>query len=66
MVVAGLRDDGRRKVLAEKEAGTESKPTYRALFKRLKEGGLQGFEFVTSDDHRGVTAAIDRHFQGAN
>ncbi len=66
LVVAGVRDDGRREVLAIEEADTESEATYHELFKRLKERGLRGVELVTSDDHRGLTAAIERHFQGAS
>ena len=66
LVVAGVRDDGRREVLAVEEADTESEATYHALFARLKERGLRGVELVTSDDHRGLKAAIDRHFQGAS
>src|SRR5215216_2242281 len=66
LVVAGVRDDGRREILAIEEADTESEATYHALFQRLKERGLRGVELVTSDDHRGLTAAIARHFQGAS
>jgi putative transposase len=66
LIVAGVRDDGRREVLAVEEADTESEATYHDLFKRLKERGLRGVELVTSDDHRGLTAAIERHFQGAS
>jgi putative transposase len=66
LVVAGVRDDGRREVLAVEEADTESEATYQELFRRLKGRGLRGVELVTSDDHRGLKAAIDRHFQGAS
>jgi transposase-like protein len=66
LVVAGVRDDGRREVLAVEEADTESEATYHELFKRLKARGLRGVELVTSDDHRGLRAAIARHFQGAS
>ncbi len=66
LVVAGVRDDGRREVLAVEEVDTESEATYHELFKRLKDRGLRGVELVTSDDHRGLKAAIERHFQGAS
>jgi transposase-like protein len=66
LVVAGVRDDGRREILAVEEADTESEAAYHELFKRLKDRGLRGVELVTSDDHRGLRAAIDRHFQGAS
>ncbi len=66
LIVAGVRDDGRREILAVEEADTESEATYHELFKRLKDRGLRGVELVTSDDHRGLKAAIARHFQGAS
>jgi transposase-like protein len=66
LVVAGVRDDGKREVLAVEEADTESEATYHEVFKRLKDRGLRGVELVTSDDHRGLKAAIERHFQGAS
>ena len=66
LVVAGVRDDGRREALAVEEADTESEATYQDLFQRLKERGLRGVEVVTSDDHRGLRSAIERHFQGAS
>lgn len=66
LIVAGVRDDGRREILAVTEADTESEATYHEVFTRLKERGLRGVELVTSDDHRGLKAAIARHFQGAS
>jgi putative transposase len=66
LVVAGVRADGRREVLAVEEADTESEATYHGLFTRLKDRGLRDVELVTSDDHRGLRAAIERHFQGAS
>jgi putative transposase len=66
LVVAGVRDDGRRELLAVEVADTESEATYQDLFRRLKVRGLQGVTLVTSDDHAGLRAAIARHFQGAS
>jgi putative transposase len=65
LVVSGVRDDGRREILAVAVADTESEATYQELFKRLKERGVRGVELVTSDDHAGLRAAVARHFQGA-
>jgi len=65
LIVAGVRDDGRREILAVEVADTESEATYEALFRRLKARGLHGVRLVTSDDHAGLRAAIARHFQGA-
>ena len=66
LIVAGVRDDGRRELLAVEVADTESEATYEALFRRLKARGLHGVQLVTSDDHAGLRAAIARHFQGAS
>ena len=66
LVVAGVRADGRREIMAVEVADSESEATYQALFRSLKERGLRGVELVTSDDHQGLRAAIARHFQGAS
>ena len=66
LVVKGVREDGQRELLAVDVADSESEATYDALFRSLKERGLRGVQLVTSDDHRGLVAAIQRHFQGAS
>jgi transposase-like protein len=66
LVVSGVRDDGRRELLAVEVADTESEATYQELFRGLKARGLRGVVLVTSDDHAGLRAAIGRHFQGAS
>jgi transposase-like protein len=66
LVIAGVRDDGRREILAVEVADTESEAAYQELFRRLKARGLRGVRLVTSDDHAGLRAAIARHFQGAS
>ena len=66
LIVAGVRDDGHREILAVEVANTESEATYHELFRRLKRRGLSGVRLVTSDDHAGLRAAVARHFQGAS
>lgn len=66
LVVAGVRDDGMREILAVAVADTERAATDQALFQMLKERGRHGVALVTSDEHRGLRAAIGRHFQGAS
>jgi len=39
---------------------------YHELFRSLKARGICGVELVVSDDHRGLKAAVERHFQGAS
>jgi len=66
LVVSAVRDDGFREILAVEVADTESEATYHELFRSLKGRGLSGVQLVVSDDHRGLKAAIERHFQGAS
>jgi putative transposase len=66
LIVSGVRDDGFREILCVEVADTESEATYHELFRSLKTRGLGGVEFVVSDDHKGLKAAIERHFQGAS
>ena len=66
LIVAGVRADGHREILAVAVADTESEATYHQLFRDLRARGLSGVRLVTSDDHKGLKAAIDRHFQGAS
>ncbi len=65
LIVAGVRGDGQREILAVDVADTESEASYQGLFASLKERGVRGVELVTSDDHTGLRAAIGKHFQGA-
>jgi putative transposase len=66
LVVSGARDDGFREILAVEVADTESEASYQELFRSLKARGLCGVELVVSDDHQGLRAAVERHFQGAS
>jgi transposase-like protein len=66
LITKGVRDDGHREILAVEVADTESESTYQDLFRGLKQRGLRGVQLVTSDDHNGLRAAVDRHFQGAS
>ena len=66
LVVSGVRDAGFREILAVEVSDTESEATYQELFRSLKGRGLSGVELVVSDDHKGLKAAIARHFQGAS
>jgi putative transposase len=67
LVVSAVRaPDGFREILAVEVADTESEATYQELFRSLKERGLRGVELVVSDEHAGLRAAIERHFQGAS
>lgn len=64
LVVAGIRDDGRRELLALGIGDSESAATWGEVFAGLKDRGLRGVELVVSDAHRGIRAALDKHMQG--
>ena len=67
LVVSAVRaPDGLREILAVEVADTESEATYHELFRSLKGRGLRGVELVVSDEHAGLKAAAERHFQGAS
>lgn len=65
LIVKGISKSGHREILAVEMANTESEATWGALFRKLKERGLTGVLLITSDEHKGLVAAIRRHFQGA-
>ena len=59
LVVIGVDWEGRRQVLAVELANRESRSSLEGLFCwRSKDAGLHGVEFVVSDDHAGLKAAI--------
>lgn len=66
LIVTAVCEDGFREILSVDVADTESEATYQELFRSLKARGLRGIELVVSDDHDGLKAAIERHFQGAS
>ena len=66
LVVCAVREDGFREILAVEVADVESEATYQELFRALKERGLKGVDLVTSDEHKGLKSAIERHFRGAS
>jgi putative transposase len=66
LIVSAVREDGFREILGVEVADTESEVTYHELFRSLKSRGLKSVELVVSDDHKGLKAAIARHFQGAS
>jgi putative transposase len=65
LLVVGISEDGYREILGTYTANSESETTWSEVFRDLRDRGLSGVEYVVSDDHKGLRAAIDRHFQGA-
>lgn len=58
LVAIGVDWEGRRQVLGVELANRESHSSWRAFVTGLKQRGLAGVEFVVSDDHPGLRAAI--------
>jgi putative transposase len=64
LVVVGFNSQGRREILDYRLGDSESEQTWGDLFRDLKDRGLCGVKYVVSDAHRGIRAALARHFQG--
>jgi putative transposase len=58
LVAIGVDLEGRRQVLGVEMASRESRSSWRAFLEGLKARGLFGVEYVVSDDHPGLKAAI--------
>lgn len=64
LVVVGFTTTGKRELLEWRVGDSESEQHWGELFKSLKDRGLAGVKLIVSDAHRGIQAAIKRHFQG--
>ncbi len=58
LIAVAVDGEGRRQVLAIELANRESRSSWRDFLLGLKQRGLFGVEFVVSDDHPGLKAAI--------
>lgn len=64
LTVVGFTSQGRREVLDWRVCDSEGEQSWGDVFRSLKDRGLSGLQAVVSDAHRGIQAAIARHFQG--
>lgn len=58
LIAIGINDEGRRCILGVEVAERESRNSWTQFLRGLRERGLHGVEFVVSDDHAGLKAAI--------
>lgn len=58
LIAVAVDRAGRRQILAVELANRESRSSWREFLLGLRQRGLFGVEFVVSDDHAGLTAAI--------
>jgi transposase-like protein len=64
LVVAGVNDDGRREILTWRLADVESEDTWSEVFRELKQRGVSGVQWLVSDGHAGIRAAVRSQFTG--
>ena len=64
-IAIGSHEEGRRQILAVELANRESQTSWKEMLLSLKRRGLQGVEFVVSDDHPGLKRAIAEVFPEA-
>ena len=65
LIASGINEAGYRQVLGLAVGDSESASTWGDFLKALKGRGLSGVDWVVSDDHDGLKAAVHRHLQGA-
>jgi putative transposase len=65
LVAVGFSSEGQREILDWQVGDSESQETWGEMFRGLKDRGLRGLKLLTSDAHKGIVAAMRRHFQGA-
>ena len=61
----GIEPSGKRRILGLSVAFSEAEVHWRAFLESLVARGLQGVEFITSDDHPGLKAARQAVLPGA-
>jgi len=64
LVVAGVNGSGRREILTWRLADAESEDTWTEVFRELKQRGLKGVKWLTSDGHEGIQAAARTQLGG--
>lgn len=65
LVVTGINAGGHREILTWRIGESESEESWSSVFSDLRRRGLSGVEFVTSDGHEGIQAALKRHLPDA-
>lgn len=65
LIAIGVNKEGCREIIGFHVANTESESSWGELFGSLEERGLKSVHLITSDNHKGLVNAIQKHFQGA-
>ena len=64
LLALGVDEAGKRSVLGVSVALSEAEVHWRDFFASLQDRGLHGVELITSDDHKGLRAALQARFTG--
>ena len=64
LLAVGVRKDGKRTVLGASVSLSEAEVHWRAFLEALQDRGLYGVQCITTDDHKGIKAALAARFPG--
>ncbi len=64
LVATGVMEDGRRTILGTSVSLSEAEIHWRKFLLGLQKRGLHGIKMITSDDHPGLTSALNSVFPG--
>ena len=64
LIAVGVREDGKRSVLGVSVSLSEAEVHWREFIESLQERGMHGVRAVTSDDHKGLKAALQARMTG--
>lgn len=64
LIASGVREDGRRCILGVSVSLSEAEVHWREFLKSLQDRGMHGVRLVTTDDHKGLRAAMQSRLTG--
>lgn len=64
LIAVGIQPDGKRTILGVSVSLSEAEVHWRDFLAALQSRGLFGVRMITSDDHAGLTAALESRFSG--
>lgn len=62
LLAIGVTEDGYREILGLEVAYGETREAWQGFFRALRQRGLRGVEYATSDAHEGLRGALQRTF----
>jgi len=65
LIAVGVTEEGCREILGLSVSLKESEAAWDEFFLQLRQRGLSGVEYITTDRHKGLVAALTEHFTGA-